>query len=63
MGFAAVTFPVAATHAVAAVLGELCHAIRRDGATARLAGKLAGYEAAARSTRRPATSSAGAEPE
>ena len=45
MGFAAVTFPVAATHAVAAVLGELYRTIRRDGSSAAFAGKLVGFEA------------------
>ena len=45
MGFAVVTFPVAATHAVAALLGELYRTIRRDGSSAAFAGKLVGFEA------------------
>jgi methylisocitrate lyase len=61
MGFAAVTLPIAATHAIAAVLVELYRAIRRDGGTAGFAGKLVGFEALHRLLGLPALRAAEAE--
>lgn len=61
MGFAAVTLAVAATHAIAAVLGELYRAIRRDGSTAGFTGKLVGFEALHRLLGLPALRAAEAE--
>jgi 2-methylisocitrate lyase-like PEP mutase family enzyme len=45
MGFAAITWPVAATYAIAHVLGELYAALKRDGTTAAMAGRMLDFDA------------------
>jgi len=44
MGFAAVTWPVAATYAIAHVLGELYAALKRDGTTTAMANRMLDFE-------------------
>ena len=44
MGFAAVTWPVAATYAIAHVLGELNAALKRDGTTTAMANRMLDFE-------------------
>lgn len=45
MGFAAVTYPVSATYAIAHVLGELYAALKRDGTTAAMANRMLDFDA------------------
>ena len=45
MGFAAVTYPVSATYAIAHVLGELYAALKRDGTTAAMASRMLDFDA------------------
>ena len=45
MGFAAVTWPVAATYAIAHVLGELYATLKRDGTTAGMANRMLDFDA------------------
>ena len=45
MGFAAVTWPVSATYAIAHVLGELYATLKRDGITAAMANRMLNFEA------------------
>jgi 2,3-dimethylmalate lyase len=45
MGFAAVTWPVSATYAIAHVLGELYASLKRDGTTAGMANRMLDFEA------------------
>ncbi len=45
MGFAAVTWPVSATYAIAHVLGELYATLMRDGTTAALANRMLDFDA------------------
>ena len=44
MGFAAVTWPVAATYAIAHVLGELYATLKRDGTTAGMANRMLDFD-------------------
>jgi methylisocitrate lyase len=44
MGFAVVTYPVAATYAVAAALADLYAALRRDGGTQAMAGRMMDFD-------------------